>query len=102
LARFTMLIISACCCAVLSPGLLGQSILATVATHTARNSRGAGGGMSATEGFVKISGRCQLPVPDPTLAQPANNTSAIAAHDLTTKLTNKLEKEHDGVARLIL
>src|SRR4051794_39986974 len=41
-----ILIASACCSCVDSPGLLGQSMLPTVATHTPRNSRGAGGGSS--------------------------------------------------------
>src|SRR3954468_4535904 len=41
-----ILIASACCSCVDSPGLLGQSMLPTVATHTPRNSRGAGGGWS--------------------------------------------------------
>ena len=35
---------SACCSAELSPALDGQSMFPTVATHTARNSRGTGGG----------------------------------------------------------
>ena len=36
---------SACCLAAFRFGLLGQSILATVETQAARNSRGAGGGV---------------------------------------------------------
>jgi hypothetical protein len=35
---------SACCSAVLSPDLEGQSMFPTVATHAARSSRGTGGG----------------------------------------------------------
>src|SRR4051812_18078601 len=45
---------SACCCAAGRPGLLGQSIFATVDTHAARNSRGAAGasvsGTGGTDG----------------------------------------------------
>src|SRR5688572_12612123 len=48
LARSRIAIASACCCADGRPVLLGQSILATVDTQAARNSRGAGGGFSAT------------------------------------------------------
>ncbi len=36
--------ISSCCSFVLSPGLVGQSMLFTVATQAARNSRVGGGG----------------------------------------------------------
>ena len=47
-ARSSSLIISCCCSSTGSPGLEGQSILATVATHAPRNSRGSsGGGVSA-------------------------------------------------------
>src|SRR6188472_4232356 len=46
LARSRMRIASAFCSSVESPGLLGQSMLPTVATQTARNSSGAGGGSS--------------------------------------------------------
>ncbi|WP_181373395.1 hypothetical protein [Massilia glaciei] len=41
-----MAIASACCCGTPSPARLGQSMLATVETQAARNSRGAGGGSS--------------------------------------------------------
>src|SRR5688572_24686897 len=44
LARSRIWMISSCCSAVLRPGLLGQSMLFTVATQEARNSRAAGGG----------------------------------------------------------
>lgn len=37
---------SCCCCWVERPGLLGQLILATVATHAARNSRAALGAVA--------------------------------------------------------
>src|SRR5471032_3046661 len=46
LARSRMAIASACCFSVLRLLRLGQSILATVDTQAARNSRGAGGGRS--------------------------------------------------------
>ena len=44
-----MRIASRCCSAVESPGRVGQSMFATVATQAARNSRGNGGGSSAAE-----------------------------------------------------
>ena len=46
-ARFSMATASSFCVSVGSPGSLGQSMLATVATHTARNSRSGGGGASS-------------------------------------------------------
>jgi hypothetical protein len=49
-AASTIALISARCCTLLRPGLLGQSMLATVATHIARNSRGAGGGCAPVIG----------------------------------------------------
>ena len=45
-ARSSMLSISAFCCATGRPARLGQSMLATVETQAARNSRGAAGGRS--------------------------------------------------------
>ena len=39
---------SCCCCSVDGPGLLGQLILATVATHAARNSFAALGNCEST------------------------------------------------------
>src|SRR5471030_5414 len=44
LARSRMTMASACCFSTLRLLRLGQSIFDTVDTHTARNSRGAGGG----------------------------------------------------------
>ena len=43
---------SSCCSFVVSPGLLGQLILATVAIHAARNSRSVCGDDPATAAFV--------------------------------------------------
>ena len=49
-ARSRMAIASACCWGADKLGLLGQSILATVDTQAARNSRGAAGAFSSTDG----------------------------------------------------
>src|SRR5215218_8902382 len=46
-----MAFISESCWATGRPGLEGQSMLATVATHAARNSRGGGGATEPTGGF---------------------------------------------------
>src|SRR4051812_19752546 len=48
--RWRMAMASACCCSVERPGLLGQSMLPTVATHTPRNSRGGSGGSAIFPG----------------------------------------------------
>src|SRR3982751_1858939 len=48
--RSRMAMASACCLAIVRLLRLGQSILATVDTQAARNSRGAGGGMLGSNG----------------------------------------------------
>src|SRR5690349_9933951 len=50
LALSRIALISATCWATGRPGLEGQSMLATVATQAARNSRGGGGGGGGTRG----------------------------------------------------
>src|SRR5471030_2808889 len=50
LARSRMTMASACCFSALRLLRLGQSIFDTVDTHTARNSRGAGGGWLLADG----------------------------------------------------
>ena len=51
---------SCCCSLVLKPGLLGQSMLPTVATHAARNSRCGGGGSVELPADRTLSGRLYL------------------------------------------
>src|SRR5690242_2339431 len=52
---------SAFCASVESPGFDGQSMLPTVATHTARNSRGTGGGAVSAEAVVAFDGVVRWP-----------------------------------------
>ena len=85
---------SACCLAGLRLARLGQSMLATVETQAARNSRGAGGGVSpfgppATPACRSACGRVEVHAENrpPAASAPATPASAKARLCLFTSTT---------------
>src|SRR5437763_1364269 len=81
--RSRIAIASFFCCSVGSAGLLGQSMLPTVATQTPRNSRGASGGSSGTFVAIDVDGE------------------VVLVRGVTQLPTNSINRDRNRVARMI-